>query len=434
MIQLNKYCTYRREHFGGLMVNANAFVFFINGRALESLEKGQTDETLRQYLVNIDMLPGEKKPLETSDIQLENFEFDEDCLYLSAPITAGIEVTHACNMNCSHCAFSGGTRAPNEMSTEEIMELFEEWADMRVFKVILSGGEPFLREDLPDILNYGDELGLQQYVLTNASLITEEKLKQIPKSVRYGVSLDGFEMNHDKIRGEGSFRKTMHVLEMLLREGRKFAVNFTLSQINKEDAEGLMRYWLDRGVKMSLDPVLPFGRSSDQREKLWLTAEDAELFVRIRQLKIQRIKAQDRKKYGGPHPLHVDDMAELFHRAFLSCEGARTDVWVRFDGNVYPCADTAALGEFCMGNLREKSFGKIWVESETGKRFRFITKDSFTGCKMCDLSDVCNFRCAALSYSMHGDFSVCGSSDFIKQVLRIAKDMRITDPIFIEES
>lgn len=432
MIQFNKYCMYRREHFGGLMCNGNAFIFFITENALEKMEKGEIDEELRQYLINIDMLPGKKNPVDASNIQLRQFEFDDEYTYLSAPITAGIEVTHACNMNCPHCAFAGGHKYPDELTTEEIMRLYDEWADMKVFKVIISGGEPFMREDMIDILNYGDEVGLQQFVLTNASLITEENLPEIPKSIKYGVSLDGFEENHDRIRGKGSFKKTMQVLEAFLEEGRKFGINFTLSQINKGDAENLISYWLNRGVKMSLDPVLPFGRSSEHRKELWLTEEDAQDFVRIRQLKIRRVKTRDREIYGGPHPLHVDDMAELFHRAFLACEGARTDVWVRFDGNVYPCANTAALEEFCMGNLRDATFKEIWETGEGGTEFRRIIKDSFTNCSTCDVEDVCNFRCAALSYSMYGDFCVCGASDFIRKVLRIAKKMKITDPIFVE--
>ena len=416
------------------MTNADALIFFINEKTLQSIEKGDIDEPLMQYLTNVGMIPGEKKSMDYTPFQLKAFEFDDECTHLSAPLTAGIEITHACNLNCPHCLFAGGKKYPDELTTEEIKALYDEWADMKVFKVNISGGEPFMREDIVEILNYGDEVGLQQYVVTNATLITEDNFQLIPRSIKYGVSLDGFEENHDKIRGKGSFARTTKVIEMFLREGIKFGINFTLSQMNKEDAERLMAYWLNKGVKMSLDPVLPFGRSFDHQKQLYLRKEDADDFIRIREFKIHHVKSQNRETYGGPHPLHVDDMAELFHRAFLACEGARTDVWIRFDGNVYPCADIAALEKFCMGNLRDASFKEIWDNGKGGTAFRQIMKDSFSKCKTCDVEDVCNFRCAALSYSMFNDFCVCGASDFIKEVLRIAQKKKITDSIFSEEN
>ncbi|MBU7036336.1 MAG: radical SAM protein [Theionarchaea archaeon] len=432
MIEFNKYCACRREHFGGLMINADASMFFINEKTLQRIEKGDIDDPLMQYLTNAGMIPGEKKSMDYTPFQLKAFEFDDGCTHLSAPITACIEVTHACNLNCPHCLFAAGKKHPDELTTEEIKALYDEWADMKVFKVNISGGEPFMREDIVEILNYGDEVGLQQYVVTNATLVTEDDFQVLPRSVRYGVSLDGFEESHDKIRGKGSFARTTEVLEMFLREETKFGINFTLSQINKGEAERLMAHWLNRGIKVSLNPVLPFGRSSEHQKQLWLRKEDAHDFIRIRELKIRRVKSRDRKLYGGPHPLHVDDMPELFQKAFLACEGSRTDVWVRFDGNVYPCADTAALEEFCMGNLRDTSFKEIWENGKGGTAFRQITKDSFSECKTCDVEDVCNFRCAALSHSMFNDFCVCGASDFIKEVLRIARKKKITDRIFFE--
>ena len=431
MIEFNKYCACRREHFGGLMINADASIFFINEKTLQRIEKGDIDEPLMQYLTNVGMIPGEKKSMDYTPFQLKAFEFDNECTHLSAPVTACIEVTHACNLTCPHCLFAAGKKYPDELTTEEIKALYDEWADMKVFKVMISGGEPFMRKDIVEILNYGDEIGLQQYVVTNGTLITEDNFQLIPRNVRFGVSLDGFEEIHDKIRGKGSFARTTEVLEMFLREGAKFGINFTLSQINKEEAERLMAYWLNRGIKMSVNPVLPFGRSSEHRKQLWLRKEDANDFIRIREFKIRRVKSRDRELYGGPHPLHVDDMAELFHRAFLACEGARTDVWVRFDGNVYPCADTAAMEEFCMGNLRDASFREIWDNGKGGTAFRQIKKDSFSECNTCDVEDVCNFRCPALSYSMFNDFCVCGASDFTKEVLRIAREKKITDPIFL---
>ncbi|MBU7041533.1 MAG: radical SAM protein [Theionarchaea archaeon] len=414
------------------MINADASIFFINEETLQSIEKGDTDEPLMQYLTNVGMIPGEKKSMDCTPFQLKAFEFDGECTHLSAPITTCIEVTHACNLNCPHCLFAAGKKHPDELTTEEIKALYDEWADMKVFKVNISGGEPFMREDIVEILNYGNEVGLQQYVITNATLITEDIFQLIPRNIKFGVSLDGFQETHDRIRGKGSFARTAEVVEMFLREGTKFGINVTMCQINKGEAERLMTHWLDRGIKVSLSPVLPFGRSSEHQKQLWLRKEDADDFIRMRELKIRRVKSRDRNLYGGPHPLHVDDMPELFQRAFLACEGARTDVWVRFDGNVYPCADTAALEEFCMGNLRDESFKEIWENGRGGTAFRQITKDSFSECKTCDVEDVCNFRCAALSYSMFNDFCVCGASDFIKEVLRIARKKKITDHIFSE--
>jgi radical SAM protein with 4Fe4S-binding SPASM domain len=415
------------------MKNDKSELFFINEQTLENLENEDIDDDLMQYLINTGMIPGEKKPVDASQFQLEYFEFDPDCTHLSAPIVAGIEVTHACNLNCLHCSVKGGERLPNELTTGQIMRLYDEWADMRVFKVTVSGGEPLLREDILEILAYGDELNLRQFLLNNGSLMTEEIADQIPQSVRFGISIDGHEKTHDSIRGRGAYRKAAQAIELLKRKGRRVGIDITMSKINVDEVADVTLHWLQRGVRVTLNPAEPFGRGCEHKEIL-LTEEDAEQFIEARKLKIQWYKTLNREKYGGSHPLSVDDLGELFHRAFLSCQGAKLDTWVRYDGNVYPCASTSALGAFCMGNLRDTSFREMWEKSENAEKFRSIKKDSFSNCSTCNVTDVCNFRCPPLSHVLHGDFTVCGSSKFMKRVLKIAKEQRLTDIIYREES
>ena len=119
-------------------------------------------------------------------------------------------ITKRCNLKCIHCyAHAKATPADNELTTEEGKALIDDLAAFGAPVILFSGGEPLMREDLPELAEYAVSKGMRAVISTNGTLITPEvarKLKEIGLSY-VGISLDGMEKTHDHFRGQkGSFQ------------------------------------------------------------------------------------------------------------------------------------------------------------------------------------------------------------------------------------
>ena len=101
--------------------------------------------------------------------------------------------------------------------------------------MLFSGGEPLVRQDLPELASYATEKGMRAVISTNGTLITKEKARELKAiNLSYvGISLDGAEEIHDKFRGvPNSFKKALEGLENCKAEGLKVGLRFTINKRN----------------------------------------------------------------------------------------------------------------------------------------------------------------------------------------------------------
>jgi len=111
-------------------------------------------------------------------------------------------LTNRCNLYCKHCYSMANSDPSEELSLREIADLAEQLAEEDVRFVILSGGEPLLREDIYEIADLLRSLGMKTYLSTNGLLITPQNVGRIRKSFDYvGISIDGTPEIHDSFRG-----------------------------------------------------------------------------------------------------------------------------------------------------------------------------------------------------------------------------------------
>src|SRR6185437_5963819 len=123
---------------------------------------------------------------------------------LDAPICLTWELTYACNLACVHCLSSSGRRDPRELTTQECRRVVDELQRMQVFYVNIGGGEPTVRRDFWELLDYATRHHVGVKFSTNGSRITAERAERIARTdyVDVQVSLDGAtaEVN-DAVRG-----------------------------------------------------------------------------------------------------------------------------------------------------------------------------------------------------------------------------------------
>jgi [mycofactocin precursor peptide]-tyrosine decarboxylase / 3-amino-5-[(4-hydroxyphenyl)methyl]-4,4-dimethylpyrrolidin-2-one synthase len=125
---------------------------------------------------------------------------------LSAPICLTWELTYGCNLACIHCLSSSGRRDPRELSTEEAKALVDEFAAMQVFYVNIGGGEPLVRPDFFEIVEYAIERRVGVKFSTNGAFVTQEAARRFAATdyLDIQISLDGATPEtNDPIRGIG---------------------------------------------------------------------------------------------------------------------------------------------------------------------------------------------------------------------------------------
>src|SRR5271156_4106302 len=141
---------------------------------------------------------------------------------LDAPICLTWELTYACNLACVHCLSSSGRRDPGELSTAECKALIDEFERMQIFYVNIGGGEPTVRPDFWELLDYATAHHVGVKFSTNGVKITPAAAARLAASdyVDVQISLDGAtaEVN-DAVRGAGSFDMAVRALENLAAAG-----------------------------------------------------------------------------------------------------------------------------------------------------------------------------------------------------------------------
>src|SRR6185369_7469903 len=153
----------------------------------------------------------------------------EPTRYLSAgdrssftPVHAVWEITLACDLKCNHCGSRAGRRRPDELTTEECLDLVAQLARLGTREVTLIGGEAYLRRDWVEIVRAVRAHGMDCTMQTGALHLNEERIMRAAEAgvKAIGVSVDGLEELHDSLRGvKGSYRAAFEALRLLREHG-----------------------------------------------------------------------------------------------------------------------------------------------------------------------------------------------------------------------
>lgn len=323
---------------------------------------------------------------------------------LSAPIYMGIDLTTKCNLRCIHCRVSTSSKLSKEIPLEHLKRILKTLSEMKVIQIIFSGGEPFIRPDIFEILSYAIEIGIPDVtVVSNGLLLNDEKINKLSeigiKTVT--ISLDGLENAHDKIRGSGTFKKTIKIIKKLIKKGFDVKVTTTLTQFNKEDLIPLSHLLYKMGVKrLNVGNLMPCGRGKD----LWSQSLNEKDKIKIYE-KIKKITSTTRKGFILFESSFISKpritISEKKIEPFLGCRGGRTYCAILANGDVVACK---MLPEIVAGNIFKENFKKIWREDNRWKIWR---SDSLNNkCKRCKYSLACRGGCKAISYHKYNSFNM----------------------------
>ncbi len=324
------------------------------------------------------------------------------------------EVTRTCNLSCVHCrAASVDKPYPNELTTEECLKFLDDVASFSRAIIILTGGEPLLRDDIFDIAKYGDKLGLRMTMATNGTLLTRELVeKMLDANIqRVSISIDGATAeSHDAFRKvEGSFEKSLRGIRMLKEAGLPFQINTTITKVNLNELPAVQKLAESLGaVAHHIFLIVPTGRGRDLKDqeiaaeeyekalhwfydqrkntKLQLKATCAPHYYRILR---QRAREEGEKVTYKSHGLDA---------VTRGCLGGIGFCFISHVGDVQPCGYL----EVNCGNIRETPFPQIWEKSDVFVALRDFSR--YEGkCGECEYVKVCG-GCRARAYEFTGNF------------------------------
>ena len=324
------------------------------------------------------------------------------------------ETTRNCNLSCQHCRASA-TMGPysGELDTEAGFRLLDQIAEVAKPIIILTGGEPLLRDDIYELAKHGDQLGLRMVMAPNGTLITPEHAQKMADAgiQRISVSIDcATREKHDAFRGqEGAYDGALNGIAMVKAVGIPFQINTTVTKTNLEEIPKILSLAEELGaVAHHIFLLVPTGRGKyivdqeidaqeyeetlnwfyDQREKtpLQLKATCAPHYYRILR---QRARQEGKTVSFESHGLDAVTRGCLAGTGFC---------FISHRGIVQPCG---YLQTPC-GDVTQASFADIWRNSEVFQNLRRI--DDYKGkCGACEYRKVCG-GCRARAFEATGDY------------------------------
>jgi len=331
------------------------------------------------------------------------------------------EITRTCNLFCAHCrASASDAQYSGELTTEECFQVIEEILEVGKPIIILTGGEPLVRQDIFQIAKYAVNRGLRVVVGSNGTLITREmadKLKQIPIS-RIAISVD-FPLAdlQNEFRGQvGAYEAAMIGIGNLGQAGIDVQINSTITKMNIPYLDELLSLVLRVGA-VAFHPfmLVAAGRGKDlTSEELspekyeevltWIYDRQMEMGdkVSIRPTDVphfQRVIKQRQKGQATP-VIEKTNQTTSHHPAnhvVRGCLAGTGFSFISHRGRVQGCGylDVEA------GDLRKNSFSKIWADSSLFDHLRDLS--NLKGkCGLCEYKRICG-GCRARAFEATGD-------------------------------
>jgi len=157
-----------------------------------------------------------------------------------------LQITDACNLRCKHCYIS--TAGGNELSVDQVEKVLREFEEMQGLRVLITGGEPLVHSKFREINEMLPDFFIRKVLFTNGVLLKKEDLKAL-KVDEIQVSLDGLEPAHDKIRGSGTFKRSLEAMEYALDAGFDVSVSTMIHKYNRADFDNMELLFKKMGIK-----------------------------------------------------------------------------------------------------------------------------------------------------------------------------------------
>jgi radical SAM protein with 4Fe4S-binding SPASM domain len=318
------------------------------------------------------------------------------------PLIVGWELTLACNLRCRHCASAAGLPRANELTVEECLALCDQFPALLVREVDFTGGEPLLMPGWDLIAARLGELGITTRMVTNGIGISPAAVGRMKAAqlAAVGVSLDGMESTHDRVRAlEGMFRTVVAGLERLAAAGIPPTVITAVNALNLAELPQIFDLLCSIGVRAwQIQPLFPSGRG----------LADAELRLSESQyLELGRFVSEweTRGRAAGLELRPADSCGYFTELArgpeWCGCSAGIAAVGIMSDGRVKGCLSMP--DSLVDGDLRHDDLWEIWFRPGAFAYTRDFDEGRLgPNCAGCPHGSQCGGGCTSMSYTATG--------------------------------
>jgi len=331
-------------------------------------------------------------------------QLNRKALRLGVPLSVHLDVTYRCNERCEHCYLEHDDLG--EMADAEIRSLLRQLEQAGVFFLTISGGEPLVRRDCFEILEFARSLGFNIKLKTNAILIKEQEARKLRslgiEQVQISVYSDRPEVHDAITKVPGSLLRTVAAIRFLRGQGLKVTIANVLMKSNFHDSAGVRALAAGLGAQFTLDPTITPMLNGD-RSPLRLRIATRE----VRSLFRDPNLVGDVDAFCAPPPPVDNEIDEGF-----PCSAGHTACYISPYGDVYPCVQFPLP----CGNVRKETFLNIWKNSSQLSEVRSIRGKDLPTCSSCAHLGTCT-RCPGLAF-MEGNMRGPSSADCEKSFQR----------------
>ncbi len=316
---------------------------------------------------------------------------------LDAPICLTWELTYACNLECVHCLSSSGRRDPRELTTDEAKAVLDELHRLQVFYINIGGGEPMIRRDFFELVEYSIGLGIGVKFSTNGAFIDADKARRLTALdyLDIQISLDGTDaVTNDAVRGPGSYDTAIRAMGHLRDAGfvernGPFKISVVVTRHNVDQLDEFQALADQYGAQLRITRLRPSGRGADAWHDLHPTdAQQRQIY--------QWLLAKGDRVLTGDSFFHLNALGDENLPGLNLCGAGRVVCLIDPVGDVYACP-FVIHDEFHAGNVRDDGgFAHIWRHSELFHDLR--QPQSAGACASCGSYDACQGGCMAAKF------------------------------------
>lgn len=327
----------------------------------------------------------------------------------AGPRWAVWELTLACDQKCAHCGPRAGHRRPDELSTEECLQVVRDLKALGAGEVVLIGGEAYLRNDFILIIRAIREAGMSCTMTTGGYNLTRERAEAMIEAGIGSVtfSIDGLEATHDRLRGvPNSWQRAFAGMRHIREAGGKVASNAQINALTRGELLPLFELLADAGIhSWQLQITVPHGNAADHPEIILQPHMFLELFETLDTL-VDRCQARGVRLWPGNNLGYFGPLERRLRMAqkkhWRGCVAGVSVVGIESDGGIKNCPSLG--GELNVGgNWRVHGLKKVWEESYQLGYVRQRSVDDLWGyCRECYYAATCMAGCTAAAEPLLG--------------------------------
>ena len=328
------------------------------------------------------------------------------------PIYVVWEITLACDLGCKHCGSRAGKARPDELTTEQCLDVVREMDEIGVREVTLIGGEAYLRDDWDVIATEITRRGMNCSMATGARNLTQDRVDRAAAAGMraISISIDGLERTHDAQRGpRGAFAAAVEAAERVAKSPIRLSFNTQINRLSMPELPAIADLLVELGGKAGqLQLTVPMGRAADRPDLLLQPYDLLELFPLLVWIKQTKLDPGGVTLFPSNNVGYFSPFEEMLRfrgergAHWSGCVSGKWSLGLEADGKIKGCPSLPSK-DYTGGYLGKDVLAEVIKTAPELQPMQDRTREDLWGyCKECYYGDVCLGGCTWMAHTLLG--------------------------------